>query len=181
MKRRTLDSIVSYVGLLATVVLLAVSGLAFWGYSFANTAVHDQLIAQNIYFPEEGEGFTAEEYPDVIKWAGQQVVSGDMAQGYADKYIKSHLDGMSGGKTYSEVSAEWIAGGRTDDALAQLRMTMFMGETLRGLLLNAYAFWQIGQIALIAAGAGLIASVFMGILTLLGFRHAKRVAEDAAI
>ena len=35
--------------------------------------------------------------------------------------------------------------------------TVFKGTTLRGLLLNAYAFWQIGQIALypaIAAFAG---------------------------
>jgi hypothetical protein len=160
---------------------LAVSGLAFWGYSFANTAVHDQLVAQNIYFPEASEDFSAETYPDVFQWAGQQVVSGDMAQGYADKYIKSHLDGMSGGKTYSEVSAEWIAGGRTDEALGQLRTTMFMGETLRGLLLNAYAFWQIGQIALIAAGASVIAAFLMGILTILGFRHSKNVDEAATL
>lgn len=29
--------------------------------------------------------------------------------------------------------------------------TLFRGESLRGLLLNAYAFWKIGQIALLAA------------------------------
>jgi hypothetical protein len=29
--------------------------------------------------------------------------------------------------------------------------TVFQGPALRGLLLNAYAFWQIGQIALWAA------------------------------
>ncbi|HEX8931157.1 MAG TPA: hypothetical protein VGA45_19770, partial [Actinomycetota bacterium] len=54
--------------------------------------------------------------------------------------------------------------------------TLFRGETLRGLLLNAYAFWKIGQIALIAAVASLVLAGVMLVLTILGFWHLRRVS-----
>ena len=94
------------------------------------------------------------------------------------------MNGIGGGKTYSEISSEYRAALATDPtaeataALGEQRMTMFMGDTLRGLLLEAYAFWTIGQIALIAAYACFAGAVIMFLLSLLGFRHAK--AAEAA-
>jgi hypothetical protein len=56
----------------------------------------------------------------------------------------------------------------------QLRETMFMGNTLRGLLLEAYAFWMFGQIAFYASIAAFSGAVLFACLSLLGFRHAKK-------
>ena len=58
---------------------------------------------------------------------------------------------------------------------------MFQGTTLRGLLLEAYAFWQMGQIALYAAIACFAAAAVMLILTILGLVHLRRVPEDAEL
>ena len=52
--------------------------------------------------------------------------------------------------------------------------TVFKGETLRGLLLNAYAFDTMGQIALYAAIVSFIAAGLMLLLSLLGFAHMRR-------
>jgi hypothetical protein len=57
--------------------------------------------------------------------------------------------------------------------LGQLRQTLFMGNTLRGLLLNAYAFGTIGKIATIASVASFVGAGVFLILGLLGLRHAK--------
>jgi len=58
---------------------------------------------------------------------------------------------------------------------------VFQGTTLRGLLLEAYAFWQMGQIALYAAIACFAAAAVMLILTILGLVHLRRVPEDAEL
>jgi len=59
--------------------------------------------------------------------------------------------------------------------------TLFRGETLRGLLLNAYAFGKIGQIALWAAIAVFIGAVIMLVLSALGYLHLRRVPPEAEI
>ena len=175
MRRRTFDMIVSSVGYLLTVVLLVAGVLAYWGASFANDSVKEQLVAQKVTFPEESG------LPDELKsYAGMQVTTGEEARAYSD-YIQGHLNNMSGGRTYSEVSGEWIAGGMQDANLGQLRETLFMGETLRGLLLNAYAFGTIAQIAMIAAFALFGAAAVMLVLSILGTMHARRTPETAAI
>jgi hypothetical protein len=61
------------------------------------------------------------------------------------------------------------------------RTTLFMGETLRGLLLYSFAFWQIGQIAMYAAWAAVVGGALMLFLSLLGFAHIRRVEADATI
>ena len=61
------------------------------------------------------------------------------------------------------------------------RTSLFMGETLRGLLLYSFAFWQIGQIAMYAAWAAAAGGVLMLVLSLLGFAHIRRVEADATI
>jgi hypothetical protein len=88
-----------------------------------------------------------------------------------------HLKEIGGGQTYSELSAKSLANPK-DEALAGQVATMFKGETLRGLLLNAYAFWKVGQIALVASIVSFALGGLMAILSLLGFVHGRRVRPD---
>ena len=59
--------------------------------------------------------------------------------------------------------------------------TVFQGTTLRGLLLNAYAFWQIGQIALYAAIAAFVGGVIFLVLSIIGFLHMRRTPAEAEL
>jgi hypothetical protein len=177
MRRRTFDLLASSTGMVLTIVLLVAGGLLYWGYSFANTNVHDQLAAQKIFFPPKGSQALAA--PEVgrhlDRYAGQQLVTGAQAKAYADHFIAVHLKEAAGGKTYAQISS--LALQNPGDAkLAGQVQTLFRGETLRGLLLNAYAFWKIGQIALIAAIASLVLAGVMLVLTVLGFWHLRRVS-----
>ena len=51
MRRKTFDMILSAGGAVLVVVLLVAGGLGLWGYSFANSNVHNQLAEQQITFP----------------------------------------------------------------------------------------------------------------------------------
>jgi hypothetical protein len=48
-------------------------------------------------------------------------------------------------------------------------------------LLNAYAFWQIGQIALYAAIAAFAGGVIFLVLSILGFLHMRRTPAEAEL
>jgi hypothetical protein len=177
MRRRTFDLLVSSTGMMLTIVLLVAGGLLLWGYSFANGNVHDQLAAQKIFFPAKGSEALAP--PEIGRhlnqYAGQQLVTGAQAKAYADHYIAVHLKKVAGGKTYAQASS--LAQQNPDDAqLAGQAQTLFRGETLRGLLLNAYAFWKIGQIALVASIASFVLAGVMLLLTALGFWHLRQVS-----
>jgi hypothetical protein len=182
MPRRTFDRLMTFGGVVLTAALLIAGVLAFWGYSFANTKVHEQLAAQQIFFPPAGNEALADPAigPYLNKYAGQQLVNGAQAQVYADHFIAVHLKGISDGKTYAEVSA--LSRANPDDqALAGQVQTLFRGETLRGLLLNAYAFWQLGQLALIGAIAFWAMGGVLLVLTILGFWHLRRVSPDELV
>ena len=56
--------------------------------------------------------------PGLAAYAGQQVLTGKQAKLYAQKQIGVDLTKVAGGKTYSQVSAEWIAGGMKNTTLA---------------------------------------------------------------
>jgi len=134
--------------LLALGVFLAVAAsLALWGSRFATGMVHDQLAAQKITFPDKEA--LKEDNPALVKYAGQAVDNGDKAKAYSE-YIAGHLKNVSGGKTYSEVSSEYQKD-KTNQALAGQRQALFMGETLRGLLLNAWGWGLVGAIVMYAA------------------------------
>src|SRR5215467_13384938 len=176
MRRRTFDIIVSAVGGLLTIVLVVAGGLLMWGYSFANNSVRDQLVAQQIYFPPAGSQALAspEIGPYLNQYAGQQLTTGAQAEAYADHFIAVHLSEVAGGQTYAQVSSKALA--NPDDAKLQGQVaTLFKGETLRGLLLNAYAFWKVGQIAVWAGIAAFAGAAVMMVLTALGFWHLRRV------
>ena len=198
MKRRTFDRIVSFVGLGLSVFLFVAAALLNWGASFADESVATQLSQQKITMPDkESAGFKAlseEAQAALAPFSNMPLTTGKQAQVYADFYIGSHLKGIAGGKVYSEVSGMALgaaAKSKADPANAALaaesanlmgqRTSLFMGETLRGLLLYSFAFWQIGQIAMYAAWAAAVGGLLMLVLTLLGFAHLRRVEADATI
>ncbi|MGP0100578.1 MAG: hypothetical protein ACLPUT_03020 [Solirubrobacteraceae bacterium] len=128
------------------------------GGSYDHEVVRDQLGPQKITFPKPAE------YPNLKKYEGQQVLTGTQAKAYAEDQIGVDMNKIAGGKTYSQVSDEWIAGGMKNEKLAGERTTLFMGETLKGLLLGAWGWAQIGSIAILA---GILLIVFGAILFLL--------------
>lgn len=182
MKRRTFDVLMSAAGAVITIALIVAGGLAYWGYSFANTNVETQLAAQNIFFPEKGSEALKDPAvgPYLNKYAGQQLVNGEQAKAYSDHFIAVHLKAVAGGKTYAEASNASRAN-PSDAKLAAQVQTLFRGETLRGLLLNAYAFWKIGQLALMGSIVAFTAAAIMLVLTALGFWHARKVPETKEV
>jgi hypothetical protein len=143
-------------------ILAFVSGFAFWASSFATSTVHDQLAAQQIYFPTAGStAITSLPKVDataMTQYAGQQLLTGQQAQVYANNFINVHLGEIGGGKTYSQLSAASIAD-PTNATLAGQVQTVFRGDTLRSILLNSYGWWQIGQFAGYAAIGLLVAAI----------------------
>jgi hypothetical protein len=148
------------------VVLAFVAGFLFWAANFTHSYVHDELTQQKISFPAAGSAsLSPKEFPDLQQYAGQAVDNGDKAKAYANGFIGRHLLAIGGGKTYSQVSAESLAAPK-NAALAATVQTLFRGETLRGLLLNAWGWWTVGTYALYAA-IGLSLASFAVFLALL--------------
>ncbi|MGI8753957.1 MAG: hypothetical protein ACR2MN_16915 [Acidimicrobiales bacterium] len=176
MGRKTFDSLVSAGGLLLVAVLLIAGGLLTWGHSYIGQQVHSQLAAQQIYFPAANSPTVAgSQFTAMRQYGGQQMTTGAQAEVYADHFIAVHLKEIGGGKTYSQLSTEAIAQPNNAKLAAQVN-TVFKGETLRGLLLNAYAFGTMGTIARIAAVAAFIAAGLLLVLSALGLSHARRRA-----
>ena len=182
--RSTLDRLVSWLGLALALVLAVASGLCFWASSFVADQVHGQLAAQKITMPSGPQLDDPKIKPYLEKYAGQQLLTGPQAEAFANHYISVHMDKQSGGRTYEEVSGEYmklVKDPTADKAkvaeLGQLRQSLFMGNTLRGLLLYGYAFATIGTIAGYAGWAAALGSLAMLALALLGLRHAKKAAD----
>ena len=173
MKRRTFDILMATAGLFLALTLFAAGGLLTWAHSFIGNEVHTQLAAQQIYFPPANSAaVAAPEFAAMRQYGGQQLTTGAQAEVYADHFIANHLKVIGGGKTYSQLSALAIAQPNNAKLAAQVA-TVFKGETLRGLLLNAYAFGTMGMIAGIAAIAAFIAGAVMLVLSGLGLVHAR--------
>ena len=192
MERKTFDAILTSVGAVLTLFLLVAGVLGLWAYSFTNTNVHNQLAEQQIVFPSQaafaaakpGTEITPGMLPYLQKYAGQPLTTGAQAEAYADHFIAVHLQEIGGGLTYAQLSAKAMAqpkGSAAYTAEEAVVQTVFQGTTLRGLLLEAYAFWKMGQIALWAAIACFVAAAVMLVLTILGFVHLRRVPAEARI
>ena len=80
---------------------------------------------------------------------------------------------MPYGGVYSKVSAASLNAPKNTQ-LQTLTQTVFRGTTLRGLLLEAYAFSVVGTIMLWGAIASFIAAALMSVLVGLGIWHARR-------
>ena len=181
MKRRTFDILMASAGLFLAITLIAAGGLLTWANSFIGNEVHTQLAAQQIYFPAANSAaVAAPQFAAMRPYGGQQLTTGAQAEVYADHFIANHLKVIGGGKTYAQLSAESIAQPTNTKLAAQVE-TVFKGETLRGLLLNAYAFGTMGMIAGIAAIAAFIAGAVMLLLGALGLMHARRASSATDI
>jgi hypothetical protein len=164
-------------------VLAGASGFLLYEGSFVKGMVHDEMVAQQIFFPgtdqiKPGGALDPAKFPQEIRdQAGKQVTDGDQARIYANDYIGEHLNGVAGGQTYSQVSSKLsklnaqIASTAKDDpglaalqtqaaTLAAQKQTLFMGETLRSILLNSYGWWTVGVYTTYAA-LGLLLATFV--------------------
>lgn len=170
--RLKIDKLLVSFGLVATVALVILGSLVWWGSNFVTQNVKNELISQKINFPPKGSaGLSPEEFPGLQQYAGQPVDTGPKAKAYANEFIGAHLDKIAGGKTYAEVSSLSKAD-PTNAALKGQASALFQGETLRGLLLgDAYAFWTVGMIAKYIAITLFAAAGVMGVLTWLGSIH----------
>ena len=181
MRRRAFDIIASTVGLGLAAILIVAGGLLTWAHTFVSDEVHNQLAAQKVYFPTTSDPeLKLPAFAAVRQYAGQQLLTGDQAEVYADHFIANHLKAIGGGQTYAQLSSKALAS-PNDTKLQGQVATMFKGETLRGLLLNAYAFGKMGYIAGIAAIAAFGSAVMMLILGGLGLWHARRVPPTAEV
>jgi hypothetical protein len=180
--RPALDRLVSLFGAVVVVVLLAAGAGLAYASSFINGQVHSQLSDQGITMPtaDSFAKFSAEDQAALKPFAGQPMTTGAQAKAFADHYIWVHMNEASGGKTYDEISGQYVqmtADQKASDEgqkLAALRNTLFQGNTLRGLLLNAYAFGTMGVVAGFAAIGAFVAAVVLAVFVFLGLRHAKK-------
>jgi hypothetical protein len=184
--RKTLDKLISWTGFIMAAVLLVAGGLLIYASNFVADNVKEQLSQQNITMPAAAALETQEQKDALLQYAGQKMENGNQAKAFADHYILVHMNTQSNNKTYSEVSGEYLKAAKdpnadpeTVAALGELRQSLFMGNTLRGLLLNAYAFGTMGTIALYAGIAALIAAALLLVLAVLGLRHAKKADDEA--
>jgi hypothetical protein len=202
MQRKVFDRLASGFGAVLVVVLLVAGGLLLWGQSFATSNVHDQLAQQQIYFPKQAEinavkaqyakggqkAVTDPEFPNaklmvpaLEPYAGQQVLTGKEAQVYANDFIGQHLYAMPYHGVYSQISAAAMAakpGSTQATTLTALKQTSFMGTTLRGMLLEAYAFGTIGLVMFWGAIAAFVGAAILLILAGLGIWHANRTSDE---
>jgi hypothetical protein len=169
--RRNSRSIFSLAATAAAVILLAAGGLLMWGSAYVHNTVQNQLASQQIFFPPKaafahpvaGSEITPSMIPLVSQYAGEQMLTGQQAEAYADHFIAVHIAEIGGGKTYSQLSTESIAQPNNTKLAGQVA-TVFKGETLRSMLLSAYGWWKVSQITYIAS---LVAFSFGG-LALVG-------------
>jgi hypothetical protein len=192
MQRKIFDVLASAGGLVMVVVLVVAGGLLMWGYSFANSNVHNQLAEQQIVFPPAaafahpvvGGEITPSMIGTVSKYAGQPLTTGAQAEVYANDFIGQHLAEIGGGKTYAQLSAAAMAlpkGSAAYTAAEAKVQSVFQGTTLRGLLLEAYAFGTFATIALVAGISAFVLAGIMALLVAFGFWHARRTPADAEL
>ena len=193
MDRSLVDRLISWSGAVVALALVALGAAAVFGGSFALDNVRDRLEPQNISFGAASE-MTPEERAEVGDFAGQKVDTGTEAEAYS-RYIGLHLTQIGGGKTYAELGGPLFAleaqieearaaGQNTaamDEELAGLqgqRETVFKGETLRAILLNAYGWWTVGQITFYAGIGMVLVGLILAVLVAFGFRHARKAAAS---
>ena len=182
MRRKTFDALMTTGGLVLAAVLIVAGVLGLWAHNFIDNQVKTQLSQQQIIFPAAGSAAISDPAikPFMTKYAGQQMTTGAQAETYADHFIAVHLQKIGGGKTYSQLSAQ-AQTDPTNTKLADTVNTMFKGETLRGLLLNGYAFWKMAQYALTAAVVAFIGAGFLLVLAGLGLVHLRRTDPAAEL
>jgi hypothetical protein len=141
-KLTSLTSIATF----AAVGIIIVGILAVVGGNYDKKVVHDQLVPQKIVFPAANSPALL---PGIKQYAGQNLTTGSQAKAYANNFINVHLSEIAGGQTYAQVSAAAKAEPK-NVKLAEEKATLFQGETLRGLLLNAWGWSLVGTLITLA-------------------------------
>ena len=185
--RSAFDKLISWTGLALAAVLISSGGLLVWANSFIGNQVHDQLVMQDITMPSGDalSGLPKADQKALAPYAGSVLDTGPEAKAFANHYILVHMNAASGGQTYEEVSGKFLQLSDSAKAspdgqkLGQLRQTLFMGDTLRGLLLYGYAFATMGTIAGIAAWIAFGAGGLLMVLFAFGLLHARRAERTA--
>lgn len=178
MERKAWDRLVSTAALVVAVALLLVGGLAIYGGNFGQNNVRDRLEPEKVTFAPY-DAMTPEERQSVGEFAGQQVTTGPQAEAFA-RYIAGHLVFINDGKTYAETSAAARVEGLDPKVAADLSVkadTLFKGETLRSIMLNAYGWWTVATIALYAGYVLVGAGIILLVLAILGFVHASKLGK----
>jgi hypothetical protein len=188
MRRRTFDMLLSAGGLVVVVVLVVAGSLLTWGTRYIDSNVHSQLAAQEIYFPpaaafahaKAGTEITPSMIPSVSQYAGEQLTTGAQAEVWANDFIAVHLSEMPYGGIYAKASSAEMANPKSTVIAGEVA-TIFKGTTLRGLLLEAYGFGQMGQIAGDAALSAFLLAGLMLLLVGFGLLHYRRVPATAEL
>jgi hypothetical protein len=180
--RRNSRTLIATAGAALAAALLIAGSLLLWGSAYVHNTVQSQLSAQQISFPpaaafahpKAGSEITPSMIPSVSQYAGQQLLTGQQAEAYADHFIAVHIANIAGGKTYSQLSAASLAQPNNTQLAGQVS-TVFKGETLRSMLLNAYGWWKVSQItyiiSLAAFGLGAVAGLGSIFLFVTGRRN----------
>jgi hypothetical protein len=175
------DTIVSGAAAVLAIALIVIGTAAVYGGNFGRDNVQDRLQPEKVAFPPLA-GMTPAEQTTLGDFAGQTVDTGPEAEAFA-RYIGGHLTEVNGGATYSETSAAAREEGLDPKTAADLQIkadTLFKGETLRAILLNAYGWWTVATIALYVGFLLILAGIVLAILSILGFRHANRAVVMVA-
>ena len=186
MRRNSSRTLIGATSAALAAVLLIAGGLLLWGSAYVHNTVQGQLASQQITFPpaaafahpKAGGEITPNMIPSVSQYAGQQLLTGQQAEAYADHFIAQHITDMSGGKTYSQLSAASMAQ-PNNTQLSGLVATVFKGETLRSMLLNAYGWWKVSQITYIISLAAFGLGTLSFLAGLFGFASLRRDRKPA--
>ncbi len=181
-QRTMWDTIVSGAAAVIAVALIMIGAAAVYGGNFGRQNVQDRLAPEHVAFPPL-DSMTPQEQAQLGQFAGQTVDTGPEAEAFA-RFIGGHLAEVNGGATYSETSAAARAEGLAPAKAAALQVmadTLFKGETLRSILLNAYGWWTVSTIALFVGFGLIVAGLVLGFLSILGFRHARRAGTSRAV
>jgi hypothetical protein len=161
---------------MAAVGVMVVGIVAVVGGSYDKKVVRDQLVPQKIFFPASNSPALL---PGVKQYAGQQLTNGSQAKAYANNFINVHLSKIAGGQTYAQVSTAALAAPK-NVKLAEEKATLFQGETLRGLLLNAWGWSLVGTIATLAGWLMIALGAVLFLLPLANLQINRRRHPAAA-
>src|ERR1700732_1042568 len=97
--RRSSSRLTAIAGFALAAILLVAGGLLTWGSAYVHNTVHSQLASQQIFFPptaafahpKAGTEITPSMIPSVSQYAGQQLLTGQQAEAYADHFIAVHV------------------------------------------------------------------------------------------
>ena len=181
MNRTTWDRIVSASAAVIAAAMIVLGAFAIYGGNFGRENVQSRLTPEKVPPLQRDVAGRAADARRIRRTAGHDGTTGEAFA----RYIAGHLAEVNDGKTYAETSGAARAEGLDPKVAADLSAkadTLFKGETLRSIMLNAYGWWTVATIALYVGYAMIALGILLGVLSILGFRHAKRIVTlDAPV